>query len=216
MKSTHFLVPLSVEAKAPNPPAGWTWTLLTTVAQLESGHTPSRRHPEWWGGEIPWISLPDIRFLDGKVALETVEYINQDGIRNSSARILPKDTVVLSRTASVGFVTIMGRSMATSQDFVNWICGKQLDPWFLLYVLMASRNYIRSLASGSVHKTVYMPTVKSFRICLPSLDIQRDIVSRLRGGLSAAERARAALLAQLEAYERLPAALLRSTFSGHD
>jgi restriction endonuclease S subunit len=81
---------------------------------------------------------------------------------------------------------------------------------------MASRNYIRSLASGSVHKTVYMPTVKSFRICLPSLDIQRDIVSRLRGGLSAAERARAALLAQLEAYERLPAALLRSTFSGHD
>jgi hypothetical protein len=80
MKSAYFLVPLSVEAKAPNPPAGWTWTLLTTVAKLESGHTPSRRHPEWWGGEIPWISLPDIRFLDGKVALETVEYVNQDGL----------------------------------------------------------------------------------------------------------------------------------------
>jgi type I restriction enzyme, S subunit len=103
--------------------------------------------------------------------------------------------------------------MATSQDFVAWICGDELEPWFLVYALMASRHYIRSLASGSIHKTVYMPTVKAFRICMPRRPVQGDIVARLRRGLSAAERARLALLAQLEAYEHLPTALLRSSFS---
>ena len=93
--------------------------MLVDLARLESGHTPSRYHPEWWGGDIPWISLADIRDLDGRVAYETREHTNQAGIAHSSARVLPEGTVVLSRTASVGFVTIMGRPMATSQDFVN-------------------------------------------------------------------------------------------------
>ena len=45
------------------------WIPLRSLARLESGHTPSRRHPEWWGGDVPWLALPDIRKLHGKVAL---------------------------------------------------------------------------------------------------------------------------------------------------
>lgn len=130
--------PISVEDQS-DAPKGWSWRRLTDVARLESGHTPSRRRPEWWGGEVPWIALPDIRALDGQTATRTVETVNDDGLANSSARLLPEGTVVLSRTASVGFVTVMGRSMATSQDFVNWVCGPDLLPWFLAYGLIASR-----------------------------------------------------------------------------
>lgn len=50
---------------------GWRWHRLTDVARLATGHTPSRRHPEYRGGDIPWLQLPDIRALDGKVATET-------------------------------------------------------------------------------------------------------------------------------------------------
>src|SRR5438105_4543819 len=110
--ATRKFLPLTVERAAATPPSGWRWKVLTELAQLESGHTPSRYHPEWWGGDIPWISLADIRDLDGKVAYETHEYTNDAGIANSSARVLPQGTVVLSRTASVGFVTITGRPMA--------------------------------------------------------------------------------------------------------
>ncbi|MGH7367772.1 MAG: restriction endonuclease subunit S [Candidatus Rokuibacteriota bacterium] len=131
-------------------PAGWRWFRLTDLARLETGHTPSRNHPEWWGGPIPWISLADIRELHGKVAQDTIEHTNEDGLANSAARLLPEGTVVLSRTASVGFVTIMGRPMATSQDFVNWVCGPELNPRFLAYLLRASRTYIRSLSSGAI------------------------------------------------------------------
>lgn len=67
----------------------------------------------------------------------------------------------------MGFVTVMGRPMATSQDFVNWVCGPEIDPFFLAFLLRVSRNYIRSLSSGAVHQTVYVPTVQAFDVCIP-------------------------------------------------
>lgn len=194
-------------------PPGWSWKQITSVARLESGHTPSRQHPEWWGGDVPWLALPDIRALDGKLAYETTEYTNDLGIANSSARILPPQTVVMSRTASVGFVTIMGRHMATSQDFVNWVCGPELDPFFLAYALRASRDYIRGLASGAVHKTIYMPTLHSLQVRMPPIAEQRRIVAGLNARFAEADRLRTALTARLKQIEALPATILRSVFT---
>lgn len=206
------IVPLTVQHLSGIPPSGWAWDQLANLARLESGHTPSRRRPDWWGGDIPWIALPDIRALDGRVALETAETTNPGGIENSSARVLPVGTVVMSRTASVGFVTRMGLPMATSQDFVNWVCGPDLDPEFLMHLLIRSRSYIRDLSSGAIHKTVYMPTVKAFRVCAPTIEEQRRIVARLSENLEAIDGASAALGAQLEGLELLPSSLLRRAF----
>ena len=86
-------------------PADWTWTQLTDIARLESGHTPSRKHPEYWDGDIPWICLTDARPNHGKVIEDTEEHTNDLGIANSSARVLPKNTVCLSRTASAASFT---------------------------------------------------------------------------------------------------------------
>lgn len=194
-------------------PAGWRWIELKSVARLESGHTPSRRHPEWWSGDIPWIALPDIRALDGRTAFQTWETVNDQGIANSSARVLPTNTVVMSRTASVGFVTIMGRPMATSQDFVNWVCRPELDPFFLAYALRASRGYIRGLASGAVHKTIYMPTLESLRVCAPPIDEQRRIVAELDRRLGEVERLARGVEDRLNLISTLPAAILRAAFS---
>jgi type I restriction enzyme S subunit len=210
----HGIVPLSSGRCSTVPPSGWTWRRLADLARLESGHTPSRRHPEWWGGDISWISLPDIRALDGRVAYETAESTNEAGIENSSARVLPAGTVVLSRTASVGFATIMGREMATSQDFVNWVCGPDLDPHFLALVFRASRAYIRSLASGAVHMTVYMPTLQSFEICAPLIAEQSRIVERVSQELATTDALYSTIRQELAAIEALPTALLRHAFNG--
>lgn len=205
--------PLAVARDAGAPPGGWRWTVLTDLARLESGHTPSRSRPDWWGGDVGWIALPDIRAVDGRVITQTIETTNADGIAHSAARILPADTVVMSRTASVGFVARMGRPMATSQDFVNWVCGPGLDPEFLMYLLIRSRDYVRSLSSGAVHKTVYFPTVKAFRVCVPEMDAQRHVVVQLRERLAAIDGMGLALEAVAEAVDALPAALLRQAFT---
>src|SRR5262249_39063099 len=209
----HGITPLTVDTLQNDAPIGWKWETLKKLAQLESGHTPSRYHPEWWGGDIAWLALPDIRNLDGKTAFETSECTNEQGIANSSARILPAGTVCLSRTASVGFVTVMGRPMATSQDFVNWVCGENLDPYFLAYILRASRDYILSLATGAVHKTVYVPTVKEFRICLPDIGEQKKLTERLNAQLQEVETLKNTLTDQLESISKLPSALLRKAFT---
>jgi len=70
----------------------------------------------------------------------------------------------------------MGRPMATSQDFVNWVCGPGLDPDFLMHVFIRSRERFRSLSAGAIHKTVYFPTVMALHVCVPPIEEQGRIV----------------------------------------
>lgn len=194
-------------------PLNWRLLRLTDLARLESGHTPSRRRPEWWGGKVPWLALPDIPKLHGKYAYETTENTNDAGLANSSARLLPVGTVCFSRTASVGFVTILGRPMATSQEFCNWICDpEKLDAEFLMYAFMASQESLREMGSGAVHKTIYMPTLHSVHVCAPDIAEQRRIAHSLRKRLAAAEALTAGLQARLADIERLPQRLLAAAF----
>jgi type I restriction enzyme S subunit len=83
-----------------------------------------------------------------------------------------------------------------------------------MYLLIRSRDYIRSLSSGAVHKTVYYPTVKDFHVCVPDIAEQRRIAAELRGRLKAIDELSAGTDAQLSAIDALPAALLRQAFDG--
>jgi type I restriction enzyme S subunit len=182
-------------ASAPN---SWSWVALPDVAKLESGHTPSRRVPAYWeGGDVPWLSLKDIRGLSGKYVTETVDRPTALGIENSSARILPKGTVALCRTASVGNVAILGRDMATSQDFVNWVCSTKLLPEYLYWAFRGSAPTFELEKQGSTHQTIYMPVVERFRLLLPPVSEQERIVDVLDEAEALRAKRRAAL-AQLD------------------
>ncbi|MFT4277448.1 MAG: restriction endonuclease subunit S [Rhodopseudomonas sp.] len=152
---------------------------LSDVARLESGHTPSKRHPEYWGGDVPWIGIRDAKAHHGQIIHETLQTTNKLGILNSSARILPEGTVCLSRTASVGYVVTMGRPMATSQDFANWICSEYLDRRFLAYLFLAEQDSLLRFASGAIHQTIYYPELKALHICLPPLAEQQRVIAIL-------------------------------------
>jgi type I restriction enzyme S subunit len=170
--------PVSIDQ--PSQPDAGQYVPLLSVARLATGHTPSRGIAEYWDGDIPWISLSDIRRLDGKIALNTEQQATAKGISNSSAVILPKDTVCFSRTASVGFATILGRQMATSQDFVNWVCGERINPLYLLAAFRASKQYLVAKSTGSTHKTIYFPVAKRFHVYLPPLSEQAKFGELMR------------------------------------
>ena len=165
----------------PNPhaPAGWRWVALNEVAQMESGHTPSRNHPEYWVGDIPWIGVRDAGNNHGGTITDTTEHTNELGINNSSARLLPAGTVCLSRGGTVGYVVMLGRQMATSQGFANWICGKELDPTFLKYLFLSEINSLHRFSIGATIQTIYYPDLKAFHVCIPSLGEQQRIVGQL-------------------------------------
>ncbi|SIO39550.1 type I restriction enzyme, S subunit [Rhodovulum sp. ES.010] len=193
-------------------PEGWRWTALTDVARLESGHTPSRKKPEYWGGEIPWIGIKDATSNHGRTIHETMQHTNDLGIANSAARVLPANTVCLSRTASVGYVIVMGRPMATSQDFANWVCSENLDYRFLKFALLAERDSFSRFSYGSTHQTIYYPELKAFHICLPPIAEQKriaDILQSLDDKIELNRRMSATL-------EEMARALYRSWFVDFD
>lgn len=161
-------------------PEHWSSIPIRRVARLESGHTPSRSAPDYWENcTIPWFTLADIWQVrrEGLVVVnETSERVSELGIANSSARKLPAGTVILSRTASVGFPAIMGCEMATSQDFAAWICSDRLYNRFLYLSLVAMREELGRLTMGSTHKTIYMPDIEQLRCPLPPVSEQQRIV----------------------------------------
>ncbi|MBB1055725.1 restriction endonuclease subunit S [Dietzia sp. B44] len=154
-------------------PGGFSWTPLSALARLESGHTPRRSNPEYWDGGIPWIGIRDATANHGQRIDQTLQTISELGLENSSTRLLPEGTVCLSRTASVGYVLQIDTSMCTSQDFVNWVCGPELIPDYLRYALVWEAESIRQWAYGSTHRTLYFPEAKAINIALPSLEVQR-------------------------------------------
>ncbi len=168
---------LSVGDPGTPTPNGWKWVKLTDIARLESGHTPSRKHPEYWDGDIPWIGIKDATSNHGRVIDDTIQHVTQLGIDNSSARILPAGTVCLSRTASVGYVVVMNLPMATSQDFVNWVCSDEIDFRYLAAILFAENKSFSSFSHGTTHQTIYFPEVKAFHVLLPPREEQARLTN---------------------------------------
>jgi type I restriction enzyme S subunit len=205
---------LSVNDPGTPLPAGWAWGRLSELAELGTGHTPSRKHPEYWGGDVPWIGIRDAGEHHGGVIEETAQRITELGLENSSARLLPKETVCLSRTASVGYVVKMGREMATSQDIVTWSCGDALDPNFLVKALLAEGDDIRRFGEGSTHTTIYFPEVKAFHVSLPPLPEQRRIVSKIDRLSAKSKRARDDLDRVPQLVEKYKQAVLAAAFRG--
>ena len=197
-------------------PRGWSWVKLDAVARLESGHTPSRRHPEYWDGGIHWLGILDARDHHGSAVSSTAQTISTAGLENSSARLLPAGTVCLVRTSfSLGYVVVLAKEMATSQDFADWVCSDALLPRFLMYALLAEGAAgLRRFAKGSHHPTIYYPELQALHVKLPPVDEQRVIVDKLDRAMSsvAALQERAAFtLAQSKEFE---SAALAQAFRG--
>lgn len=207
--------PLTIGREEEEAPLGWEWRNLIDLAKLESGHTPRKSRPDYWeNGDVPWISLQDIRKAHGKVINETKFMPNLKGIENSSARLLPAGTVCFSRDISVGFTTIMGREMATTQHFVNWICGANLNNHYLMYAFMAAKDHLTISGQGTTVKTIYMPACKQFRIITPPLEEQTEIVRRVDQLFAHADRIEQQVNNALARVNSLTHSILAKAFRG--
>jgi type I restriction enzyme S subunit len=205
---------LSVNDPGAEPPPGWAWTSLRRIARQETGHTPSRNHPEYWDGGVPWIGIRDAADHHGQIINETRQTISEDGLANSSARLLPEGTVCLSRTASVGYVTIMGRAMATSQDFATWSCTPAFRPKFLMYAIMAEGERIREFGEGSTHTTIYFPEIRALHICLAPLLEQDEIIRRVETAFTWIDRLASDATSARKLIGHLDQAVLAKAFHG--
>lgn len=164
-------------------PEDWDVGNIRRFAEMKTGHTPSRSVQQYWeNATIPWFTLADVwQLRDGRQVwvATTTSKISELGLSNSAAELLPKGTVLLSRTASVGFSGVTARPMATSQDYWNWVCGKALEPRFLNYQFKAMSSVFASLTMGSTHKTIYAKDAAGLTIVVPPIRDQVTIADYL-------------------------------------
>ncbi|XKH59576.1 restriction endonuclease subunit S [Halomonas sediminis] len=197
-----------------SPVSQWKWISLVEVARMESGHTPSRNKSEYWNGDICWIGIRDANKNHSKTIRDTEQKTNELGLANSASRLLPVGTICISRTASVGYVVKMGKSMATSQDFVNWVPSPVIDPDWLKWLFVAERDSLLKFGKGSTHTTVYFPEWLSMHILLPHIDEQREIVSRVDQLFAHADRIEQQVNNALARVNNLTQSILAKAFRG--
>lgn len=161
---------------------GWTNSNLDDVTLRGSGHTPNQQHPEYWDGEIKWVSLADSRRLDKGYISSSTRRITARGVEKSSAVLHPAGTVIMSRDAGVGKSAILGDAMAVSQHFIAWNCEAKgmLEPWYLYFWLQSRKGYFERMAVGSTIKTIGLPLFRKLTISHPPLPEQRRIAEILR------------------------------------
>jgi type I restriction enzyme S subunit len=174
-------------------PDGWRRARLDAVARRASGHTPNKGEPSYWNGGIKWVSLADSWRLDRGYIADTDHEISEEGIKNSSAVLLPAGTVVLSRDAGVGKSGVLAKPMAVSQHFIAWDCSASTDlhNWFLYHWLQREKPEFERIAVGSTIKTIGLPYFVRLEIDLPPLAEQQriaEILSAWDDAIAATER----------------------------
>lgn len=198
-------------------PQEWSMERLKFLARMESGHTPDRKVEAYWlDCTIPWITLNDVRRLDQEWTIQqSTNAINELGMANSAAHLLPAGTVVLSRDATVGRAAMLGRPMTVSQHFVGWICGPRLTPEYLLHVMRGPmQRHFGTLTAGATIATIGMPELNDLVVPVPPVDEQRRIVAELRLANDRFNRTRTALDTQVHLLRERRQALVSAAVTG--
>ena len=180
------------ESDSPNTPIAWDIARLGEVCTIIGGGTPRRTNTAYFGGSIPWATPTDVTALNGLLIQRTAETITETGLRESSARLMPARTVLLTSRATIGYTAIAAVPMATNQGFANLICGDRLLPEYLAVWLRLQKDRLIQLAGGTTFKEISKSTLKKIEIPVPPLEKQREVADLVVRALDTAVKAQTA------------------------
>lgn len=159
-------------------PQGWEVKKLGDIAEISSGGTPSRNKKEYWeNGTIPWVKIKDIK---EKFISTTEEFITEDGLKNSSAKLFKKGTLLYSIFATLGEVAILDIDATTNQAITGInIKENNINSLYLMYFLRSIKDEICSKGRGVAQNNLNLTILKQIKIPLPPLQEQERIVGIL-------------------------------------
>jgi type I restriction enzyme S subunit len=165
-------------------PEYWDWKKLGDLCQTTSGGTPSRRNSHFFQGTIPWVKSGEL--TDGAVT-EVEEYITQEAVQNSSAKVFPKGTLLLAMYgATVGKLGILGKNAATNQAVCAIFPSFEVENQFLFWFLRRCRPELLALSAGGAQPNISQKIIRELEVPIPytddptrSLAEQRRIVARI-------------------------------------
>ena len=193
-------------------PGNWCWTNLGIIVQWGSGGTPSRKHAEYYEGDIPWIKTGE---LNNDYIYDSEEHITVDAIENSSAKIFPANTIIIAMYgATIGKVGIMGISATTNQACACGVCSAALYYKYLFHYAIAQKDVFIGKAKGGAQPNISQEVIKNHFVPLPPLPEQHRIVARIESLFAKLDEAKEAAQAVVDGFEDRKAAILHKAFTG--
>ncbi|MCD1144432.1 restriction endonuclease subunit S [Kocuria sp. LUK] len=171
--------------------SAWPMVALGEVCKVVSGGTPKTTESSYWDGDIPWATPKDLSSLKGNYIDKPARFITAEGLKSSSAVMLPPNSVLLSSRAPIGLLAINTTAMATNQGFKSLIPDRaRIEPHYLVEALKFRLPDLLNQGNGATFKEVSKAAVERFQIPFPPLSAQRRIAQKLeasRRALRAAE-----------------------------
>ena len=157
-----------IESSLGSIPVGWKVGQLSDICEIVGGGTPSKSHPEYYCKRgIAWITPKDLSVSKSKFPSRGSEDITSDGYKNSSAKLMPRGTVLFSSRAPIGYISIATNRICTNQGFKSAVPGTA-GTGYLYYFLQANTDKIESKASGSTFKEASGSLMKSLEVIIPA------------------------------------------------
>ena len=148
----------------------WIECTLDKLGEIVGGATPSTKCEDYYGGSIPWITPKDLSSFKGRYITSGERNITEKGLASCSAQMMPKDAVLFTSRAPIGYVAIASQSVCTNQGLKSIVVNEKADPLFVYYLLKYNKDAIEAMGSGTTFKEVSGKTMRAVKVRIP-LDV---------------------------------------------
>lgn len=185
---------------------------LGEIAEIVNGGTPDTKVKEFWDGEILWITPKDMGKLESIYVADTERKITDKGLKNSSAKLLPINSVILSSRAPIGHLAINTKPISTNQGCKGIVPNKNLDSLFLYYFLKHSVELLNELGTGTTFKELSGSKLATVSVPFPPLEEQQRLVSIFSNLENFTKRLSEKYNQKTEIIEQLKSGILKRAF----
>lgn len=158
--------------------AEWLKTALIDIVELIGGGTPKTSKAEYWGGNINWLSVKDFN-NENRYVYSTEKTITEEGLNNSSTKLLKKDDIIISARGTVGELAMIPFPMAFNQSCYGIRAKEGIDSAFLYYLIKNSVRKLKVITHGSVFDTITRDTFANIEVAIPDIKTQHRIAKML-------------------------------------
>ena len=177
IKKDKPLAEVTIEELPFEVPQNWKAVRVGEIGSWSAGATPSRSHPEYYGGNIPWLKTGDLN--DGDI-YEVPEFITEEGVQHSSVRLNPVGSVLMAMYgATIGKLGILQIEATTNQACCACICYEGMWNKYLFYYLLSQRKNYIAMGAGGAQPNISKDKIVNSIIALPPLAEQKRIVAKI-------------------------------------
>lgn len=154
-------------------PKGWSYSNIKSLGKIIGGGTPATDNPDYWDGDIPWLTPADLS-SDKRIIIDAgSKFISTLGLKKSGAKLLPEKTVLLTSRAPIGYVALAKNPICTNQGFKSIVCDESVSkPCYLLFFLRLNTDLLYNYATGATFPELSADRLGRIKIPVPPIEIQ--------------------------------------------